>query len=519
MRIRLLPLSLERDEGEFAYGGQFVLDGISPYKYLYTMKLPGIYAAYAVVMKIFGQTCVGIHMGLLIVNALAIIMVYLLGRRLIDAYAGVIAAASYAILSTSTAVLGFAGHATHYVVFFALAGMLVFLRALDRKTWAIPELALSGLLLGMSILMKQSGFFYGAFAALWLLWVDLRARPIGKRRLIARVGSFCICLAIPLIVTWALLTMDGLYKQSVFWNFTYANVYAHEMPDAARKTGHFATYLWSGCWGPTYAVISKEPGMWIAGCCGLLVLLWRRVPSRVFLACFTLFAAVAVSPGLWFRPHYFVQFLPALALLVGAFCWTLVRATGNGPISRWVVGAAFAGLLVFTVIPQQKPYFHDNMIQVSRRQYGFSPFPESIQVADYIRTHSSPTDTIAVVGSEPQIFFYAHRRSATGYIYLYPLEEDQKYALAMQQQAFRELDASNAKFLVYVANDGGWHQTPQSTQALLDWSRSVAMNYNVVEIADSVHWKYLTTIKGDAAVHFRRRPGETFIALCQRSGT
>ena len=68
VRIRVLPVPLERDEGEFAYAGQLILEGIPPYQLAYNVKLPGIYAAYALIMAVFGQTPSGIHLGLLFVN-------------------------------------------------------------------------------------------------------------------------------------------------------------------------------------------------------------------------------------------------------------------------------------------------------------------------------------------------------------------------------------------------------------------------------------------------------------------
>ncbi len=56
IRWRLRDMPLERDEGEYAYAGQLMLQGIPPYQVAYNMKLPGTYVAYAVIMKIFGQT-------------------------------------------------------------------------------------------------------------------------------------------------------------------------------------------------------------------------------------------------------------------------------------------------------------------------------------------------------------------------------------------------------------------------------------------------------------------------------
>jgi hypothetical protein len=49
LRIHLIGTPLERDEGEYAYAGQLMLQGIPPYKLACNMKLPGTYAAYAVI--------------------------------------------------------------------------------------------------------------------------------------------------------------------------------------------------------------------------------------------------------------------------------------------------------------------------------------------------------------------------------------------------------------------------------------------------------------------------------------
>src|SRR5437667_5710815 len=68
VRVRLREMPLERDEGEYAYAGQLMLQGIPPYKEAYNMKLPGTYAAYAVIMALFGQSASAIHFGLALVS-------------------------------------------------------------------------------------------------------------------------------------------------------------------------------------------------------------------------------------------------------------------------------------------------------------------------------------------------------------------------------------------------------------------------------------------------------------------
>ena len=197
VRVRLREMPLERDEGEYAYAGQLILQGVPPYKEAYNMKLPGTYAAYAMIMAVFGQTPSGIRLGLALVNAAAIVLMFRLGRRLLDEAAGVTAAVAFALLSLSPSLLGLSGHATHFVVLAALAGTWFLLKAVEapsavrsppsRFTFLTSRfthsgdgtqlspinypLLLAGLMFGLAFLMKQHGLFFGVFGGLYLLWV------------------------------------------------------------------------------------------------------------------------------------------------------------------------------------------------------------------------------------------------------------------------------------------------------------------------------------------------------------
>src|ERR1043166_10264218 len=66
VRLRLREMPLERDEGEYAYAGQLILQGVAPYQLVYNMKFPGTYYSYSLLMAIFGQTAWGVHVGLLL---------------------------------------------------------------------------------------------------------------------------------------------------------------------------------------------------------------------------------------------------------------------------------------------------------------------------------------------------------------------------------------------------------------------------------------------------------------------
>jgi hypothetical protein len=88
IRLRLLSMPLERDEGEYAYAGQLILEGHPPYEQLYNMKWPGTYYSYALIESICGQSIEGIRFGVVAVNVGAILLLFLIARRVLDAGRG-----------------------------------------------------------------------------------------------------------------------------------------------------------------------------------------------------------------------------------------------------------------------------------------------------------------------------------------------------------------------------------------------------------------------------------------------
>src|SRR5437867_4354934 len=170
-----------------------MLQGIPPYRLAYNMKFPGVYAAYALIMWIFGQTSIGIHFGLLIVNIANIVIVFLIARRLIGLIAGIAAAASYTILSASPSVLGLAAHATHFVMLPTLLGALVLLKPVLTKKMVF----VSGIFFGAGLLMKQPAIFFICFGAAYLLFRDWRAK-FGFNQMLLRSAVFIAASALPL---------------------------------------------------------------------------------------------------------------------------------------------------------------------------------------------------------------------------------------------------------------------------------------------------------------------------------
>ena len=107
--------------------------------------------------------------------------------------------------------------------------------------------------------------------------------------------------------------------------------------------------------------------------------------------------------------------------------------------------------------------------EICRSTYWLNPFPDSLLVADFIRKNTTPEDTITILGSEPQICFYAQRRSASGHIYMYPLMEQHEYALQMQENFIRETEAKKPKYVVLADISTSWLLNKNSPKTLSKW--------------------------------------------------
>lgn len=478
IRIRLLRIPLERDEGEYAYAGQLLMQGIPPYKLAYNMKFPGTYVAYALIMSIFGQTIIGIHLGLLLTNIATIVLIFFLGRRLVNSTVGLAAAISYAVLSVSPSVLGFAGHATHFVLLPVLAGTLLLLKTTDRQVSG--RLFASGLLFGIGLLMKQPGVFFALFGAIYLISRGLHRRfPL--KTLLLQSSIFSSGLILPFGITCLLLWRSGVFDRFWFWTIDYARHYASMVSFSQASQLFFYS---------TREVIVVGWPIWMLAGIGLVAGLWeqRTRAGTVFLIGFLFFSALALCAGFYFRLHYFILVLPAVSLLAGLAISILSDlSVDRSIVVRFIPILILGTALTWSILAERTFFFEALPAEASRMIYPESPFGQSIRVAEYLREHTSPSDTIAVLGSEPQIYFYSDRHSATGYIYGYGLMEAQKYAGQMQQEMIREIEHARPKFLIFVVMPDSWLQRPESERLIFTWaSEYTAQNYSVAGFVNMV---------------------------------
>jgi Dolichyl-phosphate-mannose-protein mannosyltransferase len=476
VRVRLLDFPLERDEGEYAYIGQLILKGIPPYQLAGNMKLPGIYLAYAAIMAIFGQTPAGIHLGLLLVNLATVGALFFVARYFLDLYGTVIAAAAYGLMTLSPAYLGLAAHATHFVVLPALVGIAILFRI--KKSGGLASCFAAGLFFGIAFLMKQPGAFFGLWGGLYLIWIAITEKMMWRQTLV-RLCVYSTGCVVPFLVICLWLKIAGVFPQFWFWTVTYVREYA-TIVTFNDALGYANVNLGR--------IFNSTGLVYIFAGLGLIYLFSSRLilNQRVFLGGFFAFSFLAVCPDLYFRPHYFILLLPAIALLAGVGISFSCRGIAQDFRKPLLYHVLF--LFGIVVLTQNLYVNHAVLFSLSPREacravYGINPFPESLDIARYIEQNSSKDQRIAIIADEPQIYFYSHRLSSSSQIYPSQVMDPRPYAHKMQERMISEIQQNPPEYLIYTSIYASLLERPNSDPLLLNWVRGyVKQNMRLVGV-------------------------------------
>jgi hypothetical protein len=321
------------------------------------------------------------------------------------------------------------------------------------------------------------------------------------------------------VLWWA-----GAFHQFVFWTITYAAQYASAIPivrgpDVLRATLN--------------AVVGPNLILWVLPWVGALVMWWEsrldgdsltskvqslksegrsprsnveeeeagarhssianrqsQIPCPRFFLTVLLFCSFAsASVGLYFREHYFILVLPVLALLTGVAVSRGLYLLKHDQTIELFLAVPILGLFVIAVcaalIGHGAIWLALTPEQAIRSTYGSTLFAETVRVADYLKAHAAPDARVAVLGSEPEIYFYARRRAATGHLYMYPLMEEHPYALKLEEQVIGEIERARPEYVVYVDDEYSWLTQPSSPQKLFEWWKAYwTANLDLVQTID-----------------------------------
>jgi hypothetical protein len=472
IRVRLLSTPFERDEGEYAYIGQTLLHGGKLFRDAFTMKLPGTSMMYALWMLLFGESVEAIHIGLLITNIISAFLVL----RVAKAWGGtsvngIIASVIFLMLSVSQSALCFAAHATHFVVFFCLFALLIFESALKKDSILLYFIA--GIFFGLSLFMKQQGALF-LLLPLVLLIKEKRTEKVSWIKAAFSSLPLIIGAFVPIIALSMYLSAIGTFNKFYFWIFQYSSAYG------SRVDSIVGSLILLNSLG---VLIERTPLFWISCLAGIVYSFTLRKTKYAQRSLLFLGAGVlVVTPGFYFREHYFVALFPALAL-TGAllFDYMQSRFSANG-WGKYGSAVILCLMLLISLAIESPYYFVTSPDKVVEKTYGkLNVFTSSKMIGEYLKKNTLPTDKIQVLGSEPQIYFFSNRRSASGHIYMYGLMENHEYAKTMQRELAQDIITQKPKYLVFSLEKSSWMLTPESNMWLWEWYKNYTSGHYVID--------------------------------------
>ncbi len=443
LRAPFLSLPLDRDEGGYAYIAWRMLEGEAPYRDIFDQKPPGIYVAYLGAFVLFGRSAGALHVFMHLWSAGTAVLLFLWLRRLSGDLAAAFGVLVFAVASVDPA-LGASAANTEIFMLLPMAASLLCLEcgmAERRARWWLG----CGALAAGACCFKQVAATHALFVAL----VAAVSVPPGAaaerfREALRRCGWIALGALGLLAPVVAVLAAAGVWES--FLDATLLHNLAYSQNKSAAEGLASLRYALR-LQGPSFAVL------W-------LLALWAALRPRLagrrawgILLGWLVASLAGAAVGLYFRPHYFIQALPALAGLCGVALAAATQRILARPEPRLAWGGIAALLLLVLVPPvvaSRSVLFAGSPEAISRRIYGLNPFPEAVEIASYVARTSEPDESVYVVGSEPQIFFYAERRSATRYIYFYPLTGGYPDESERQREAITEVEASRPRYVVWV---------------------------------------------------------------------
>ncbi len=344
-------------------------------------KPPGIFWAYAATFRIAGTyQMTAIHaIGLLVMVATCVLL-YLAGRSLAGARAGLLAALIYGILTGAGNPRLLASNTELFMMLPLTASVLLMLRR--RWLW-------SGALLVAAGAFRQS-------AAVNLLLLPVAVfllEPSGKR---ARASAlFAAGLAAVLLIGAALLAATG--SLIGFWDWTVGSLYGY------ASTNWTPALVWQRAKDSIAPFVGSAAVVWVAAIA--FAWRWKRLqPGQRLIVAWLIVSVPGSLAGGHLSWHYFIQVMGPLALLA-AFA---IDEALDTSMRRWVAGAAIAGLAAPMLAWGAFDLVADPLT------YDFSPpVPQHETVAAYIHAHTGPQDRVFVWGDWPALYLESDRMMAT----------------------------------------------------------------------------------------------------------
>jgi hypothetical protein len=220
--------------------------------------------------------------------------------------------------------------------------------------------------------------------------------------------------------------IKGALRDFYFWQTTASFRYVVE--------GHSGMSNLAIFWRQIKVVLSENGLLWLMAIVGI-VWAWKhyREPGAtdpevkdrpwqqtawILMATWPLFSFFGVAVGGRFFAHYFIQIIPPLSVLGGVGLARVIDElrTRRFGYFRRPQGFVMAVAILLFIYTDAAYYLRYNGIQISLHQYKTPLFSVTRFIGEHLRERTEPDDFIYVWAVNPEINFYALRKTPSPYL-------------------------------------------------------------------------------------------------------
>ena len=479
IRLPLVDIPFERDEGEYAYIAWRLEANELPYRDWVDQKPPAVFWVYRLALALPFDPVRSVHLLAMCFSACTAAAMFFLARRLLkDGWAepgtaggglnsrfaaggqqsglplalcapatetgyALSAAALFALLSAQPSLQGTAANTELFMLLPLALAQLAFLLGVRGGRAETGLLVLCGAMTSVAAAFKQVG------AVNWLFLLAVYPGFVSQTGRLRKTLVFAGSLALGAICVWGPITAYFAWQRGL--GDFISNVFTHnlEYVNALRWPERL-----DNCFETIRRLSASQGIAWVLGAIGLCRLwLIGRKRACFFLAGWLATSALGVSASGYFFPHYFQQMLPALALAASLGAQTIYQAGFWRGAPAWSRCAALIALLGILPILELFPFLcRYTPAEAVRRIYPGNIFAEMPALGRRIAQITNPKDRVFIFGAEPEALFYARRVSATRYIFLFPLYGPYEDVHEKQLAAAQEVAAAQPVAILYYPN-------------------------------------------------------------------
>ena len=155
IRLPLLAIPLERDEGEYAYIAWRLEYNELPYRDWVDQKPPAVFYVYRLALSLPFEAVRAIHFVGLLFSAASVCALFFLGLQFIDRFWAFLGAAFFALLSSDPLVQGTAANTELFMLCPLILSLIAFFAAAAKTKPRVLFMVLAGALTGIAMMFKQ----------------------------------------------------------------------------------------------------------------------------------------------------------------------------------------------------------------------------------------------------------------------------------------------------------------------------------------------------------------------------